>query len=190
VIELVSPTGVGPSTVRPEDDAASDPRTGQRWYCVHTLPRREAFAAQHLEAQGFRAFLPQIVKTVRHARKVQTIKAALFPRYLFVALDLDRDRWRSVNGTFGVSGLIAANGRPDAVPEGVVEALLACQDEAGTTRFSLREGQAVRLLAGPFADMIGLIERLDDKGRVRVLLDLMGGRVPATVAAAYLQPAA
>jgi transcriptional antiterminator RfaH len=32
--------------------------------------------------------------------------------------------------------------------------------------------------AGPFADLIGTLERLDDNDRVRVLLDILGGKVP------------
>jgi transcriptional antiterminator RfaH len=35
----------------------------------------------------------------------------------------------------------------------------------------------VKVAAGPFADLVGRLERLDDKGRVSVLLRLMGGSV-------------
>ena len=53
----------------------------------------------------------------------------IFPRYLFVVLDLDRDRWRSVNGTFGVARLVMMAGdRPQPAPHGVVEALVALAD--------------------------------------------------------------
>src|SRR5213594_3582300 len=75
---------------------------GHRWFAVHTLSFGEARAQANLENQNFRAFLPKRQKTIRHARKLTTVEAAFFPRYLFVALDLHRDRWRAVNGTFGV----------------------------------------------------------------------------------------
>ena len=81
-------------------------REGERWYAVHTLPFGERRAAAQLENQDFSAFLPKRQKTIRHARKLSTITAPFFPRYLFVALDLDRHRWRSVNGTIGVSSLV------------------------------------------------------------------------------------
>ena len=68
----------------------------ERWYAVHTLPFGEVRAAGHLENQAFRTFLPKRRKTVRHARKLTTLEAPFFPRYLFVALDLTRQRWRSV----------------------------------------------------------------------------------------------
>jgi hypothetical protein len=36
----------------------------------------------------------------------------LFPRYMFMILDLPRDRWRSVNGTYGVDRLLMRSGDP------------------------------------------------------------------------------
>src|SRR5277367_4580277 len=87
--------------------------SSERWFLVQTQAKREFGAALQLEAQEFRIFLPHVLKTVRHARKTRTIKAAAFPGYLFVALDIRRDRWRSINGTIGVSRLITGgNGAP------------------------------------------------------------------------------
>jgi len=85
---------------------------GERWYGVQTRPHREFRAQTQLAAQGFRSFLPLHRKTVRHARKLRTLSAPLFPGhlflflFLFLVLDLSRDRWRSVNGTFGVASLV------------------------------------------------------------------------------------
>jgi transcriptional antiterminator RfaH len=100
---------------------------------------------------------------------------------MFVVLDLGRDRWRTVNGTFGVASLIMAGDTPEPAPFGVVEQLLGYVDDNGIVRFDsdLREGQMVRVTSGPFASAIGCLERLDANGRVRVLLDIMGGKVPA-----------
>lgn len=153
----------------------------ERWYVVHSLPRREAGTEIQLLAQGFRAFLPRMTRTVRHARKLRTIDAPVFPRYLFIVLDLQKDRWRSVNGTFGVASLIMTRDMPEPVPQGVVEQLLEYTDEAGVVRFDrdLREGQSIRVATGPFAQALGRLERLAANGRARVLLDIMGGNVPA-----------
>src|SRR5215216_7584524 len=85
----------------------------ERWFLVHTLPKSERKAEFHLGAQGFRTYLPQIRKTIRHARQLKTVRAPLFPRYLFVILDLQRDRWLSVRSTVGVSSLFSSrDGRP------------------------------------------------------------------------------
>ncbi len=73
-----------------------------RWYAVRTQPNQEARAEHQLQRQGFATFLPRIGKSVRHARKLRQVRAPLFPGYLFVQLDLTRDRWRAVNSTYGV----------------------------------------------------------------------------------------
>jgi len=83
-----------------------------RWYVAAVQPGREDSAERHLARQGFATFAPRHLRTVRHARRAMTRKVPLFPGYLFVALDLARDRWRSVNGTFGVRGLVAAGPAP------------------------------------------------------------------------------
>lgn len=163
----------------------------QRWYVARSLARQEARAQFHLVQQGFAVFLPLMTKTVKHARKIRTVRGAVFPTYMFVALDLAQDRWRSVNGTFGVAALIMAGEAPEPVPAGVVEHLLAYLDEDGVVRFDrdLREGQSVRVKTGPFASAIGSLERLDANGRVRVLLDIMGGKVPALLDRSALEAA-
>src|SRR4029079_1490330 len=86
---------------------------------------------------------------------------------------------RSINGTLGVDRLLMYGGEPQAVPLGVVENLIAATDDRGNVRFDfhLKEGDAVKVIAGPFADFVGQFECLDDNGRVRVLLELLGGRV-------------
>lgn len=164
----------------------------ERWFVVYTLPRRELQARLHLEWQGFRTYLPHIQKTVRHARQMRTVQAPLFPRYLFIELDVARDRWLSVQSTVGVSHLVTCDDRPLPVPAGVVEGILERTDEAGLTLLDseLCEGQRVRILSGPFSEFIGTLERLDEAGRVRVLLDMMGSAIPVALRRSALAPAA
>ena len=164
----------------------------ERWYLVHTLPHGERRAQLHLGAQGLRTHFPTIEKTIRHARQLRTVRAPLFPRYVFLILDLGRDRWRSVWGTAGVSSLYSCDDRPDPVPEGIVEILITNSDEANLALFTsgMATGQSVRILSGPFANVVARLERLDAAGRVRVLLDMMGTTVPVAVRRGAICPAA
>ncbi|MDW8371349.1 MAG: transcription termination/antitermination NusG family protein [Geminicoccaceae bacterium] len=168
--------GANPSLATGERWSTPSLATGERWYCVMTQPRREAWAFENLARQGFRGWLPLLTRTVRHARRVRTVKSALFPRYGFLALDLGRDRWRSVNGTLGVVGLLMDEDRPRPVPPGVVEQLQALADAEGAVRYGLEvvPGQRVRVLTGPLADRLAIVTRLDEKGRVALLLEILG----------------
>ncbi len=164
--------------------------SGERWFLACTWPHREATAETHLRRQGFRSFLPQYLKTVRHARKMRNVIAPIFPRYLFVALNLERDRWRSVNSTMGVTTLFMVNDRPVPAPAGIVETLIRSADRSGGLQFSdsLERGQKVRLVAGPFAQALGVLDRLDDAGRVEVLLEIMGGGIRVRLARSWVEP--
>ena len=163
----------------------------ERWYVVRTLAQRERLAVQPLTNQGYRVFLPLHLKTRRHARKVETILAPLFPRYLFTILDLTSHRWRSINGTFGVERLLMSAGGPQAVPCGLVERLILAAEKDGSVRFdfALQEGQSVKIVAGPFADLIGRLEQLNGKDRVTVLLQLLGGTQKVAMSRMLLAPA-
>jgi transcriptional antiterminator RfaH len=162
----------------------------ERWYVARTLAQRELHAARQLTNQEFRAFVPRYWKNRRHARRVETISAPLFPRYIFVILDRTRDRWRSVNGTLGVERLLMQAGEPQAVPQGVVESLITAADTDGNVHFDfhLKEGQTIRVTAGPLADLVGQLEGLDDNGRVRVLLEIMGGKVRVALPQTLVAP--
>lgn len=155
----------------------------KRWYAVHTKLGSEESAAAHLGRQDFEVFLPRSLRTTRRARKISTAAAPFFPGYLFVRLDLDAQRWRSIDGTFGVKGLIKAHDRPLAAPESVIEALIAATGEGGVLDLAcgIAPGARVRVIGGPFADQFAVVERMSGADRVRVLLSLMNRPVPLEI---------
>jgi len=172
----------------------TSPELNRRWYAVQTQPHREQRAALNLARQEFRVFLPLHRKTVRHARRFREACAPFFPRYLFVQLDIGRDRWRSVNGTYGVSQILSDGQKPRPVPAGIVEEMQAAADQLGLVRLDSRllPGQRVRIMAGPLSGLVGELVALDENQRVKVLLDFLGKRTLVAVAAerVRLMPAA
>ncbi len=163
---------------------------GARWYVVHTQPNGEARADLNLRRQGFSTYLPRYARGRRHARRHDVVVRPLFPRYLFVALDPARDRWRSIHSTFGVSSLVAAGEDPVPVPDGVVDEIRARETDEGFVRLGLpagvRPGSPVRLIDGIFAEATGVLERIADANRVAILLQLLGREVRVFVSPACL----
>jgi transcriptional antiterminator RfaH len=98
---------------------------GQRWYTAFTQPNGETRAAMHLRNQGFPTYLPRF-RRCRNGRQPDKVVAPLFPRYIFLGIDLDRQRWRSVNGTIGVTHLVCHGGRPTTIDQSIVAAI-ACR---------------------------------------------------------------
>jgi transcription elongation factor/antiterminator RfaH len=153
------------------------------WFLVHAKTGREPLAQTNLMRQDFETFLPLTYRTIRHARKIQTRTTAYFSGYLFVQLDLQRDRWRCIDSTTGVLRLVKARERPLQAPQSLVATLKQATDERGVlclTR-NLTAGDQVKLTKGPFADQLGTIESLQPDNRVRVLLSIMSGSVPIDV---------
>jgi transcriptional antiterminator RfaH len=149
-----------------------------RWYVAQTHAKAEHKALFNLDRQGFTAYLPQYRKRRRHARKTDWIKAPLFPRYIFVAFDPQRARWRSISSTIGIAHLICTSERPLPLPDGVIDDIRARETADGlvdlTEPAPFEKGEAVRVTAGPLAHLIGFFEEMTDSERVTVLLDMLG----------------
>ena len=157
----------------------------QRWYVVQSQPNAELKAVAHLDRQGFATYLPRYMKRRRHARRVEHVPAPLFPRYLFVGIDMAAQRWRSIFSTVGVSCLVCSGDMPQPVSDQIVAALHAREDEAGFVQLDLRPsfrvGDKICVLDGALAGCFGLCEGMKDSERVAVLLDLLGRKVRVTV---------
>lgn len=151
---------------------------GTSWCVVYTKPNEEARAASHLSRQNFGVYLPRYAKIRRHARKTDRVVRPLFPGYLFIALDLARDRWRSVKSTLGVVNLVMSGERPVSLPCGVLDAIRAREDAQGLVSLSLPPalavGSRIKLLDGIFADHGGVLDSISDERRVAVLVQLLG----------------
>jgi transcriptional antiterminator RfaH len=164
---------------------------GMRWYVARTQRARERLAIQHLAFQGFSAFRPMTVRTVRHSAKFIKVPTSLFPGYLFVKFDVSQHGWAAVNGTTGVSSLIMSGNRPSATPKGLVNQLkISFGDRCeGANGPSFAVGDRVQLTVGPFANKLGQLHEVDSAaGRVRVLLEMMGRETLVTTKYAEIQP--
>jgi transcriptional antiterminator RfaH len=155
------------------------------WYVVHTQMNAEMKAARNLVRQGFDIYLPKFLKRRSHARKVEKVAAPLFPRYLFVCVDITAQRWRSIQSTFGVSHFVSNGPHPTPVADNVLCVLKAREDANGFIQLDQRPrfvpGEKVRVLSGPFSDNLALFDGMGDRDRVAILLDLLGRKVRVSI---------
>ena len=140
------------------------------WYAVYTSPRHEKRAAEHLAQRGIECFLP-LYSSRRHwkdgSRKV--LQLPLFPSYLFVRIAL-KNRFE-VLGVPGVLSLVSAGTKPACLPDFEIE-LLRSGLAAGKAEphAYLRDGESVRIVAGAFAGMEGLLEQSNNHYRIVMTL--------------------
>lgn len=154
--------------------------TASQWYAVHAHAHCENKAVAHLQRQGFETYLPRYLKRRRHARRIETVAAPVFPRYLFVSIDVTTQRWRAIQSTVGVVGLVRNGEALAPVPPQVIAALKQREDGRGFIQLSdkprFAPGDQVRVIDGVFSDCFGMFEG-NDQDRVSILLDLLGRKV-------------
>lgn len=173
------------------DQPAGPGLTFDKWYVAATQPQKEALAQGQLQNQGFGAFVPRFRKQRRLARRVVDVLAPVFPGYIFVQAEPAQYPWRSINSTRGVRQLIGAgSGSPKSVAPDVMAAIFArCSSGLIDTLMPvLVPGMAVKFISTAFADRIATIEQLDERGRIRVLLEILGQPVSLNVDAGALEP--
>lgn len=162
----------------PVGELAEPSETGglrvKSWYCAYTHPSQEAIANAELQARGFETFLP--VLTIESLDG--TLKSGpLFPRYLFVRLDLE-ERWQPARYARGVSKLLGdmANSTPTPIRTGIIDLIKdQCnfQSEIKVSPTRVGPGDRARVVQGAFTGFDGLCLASGPK-RVQILLSLFG----------------
>lgn len=151
------------------------------WHVVQTHNHTEAKAQIHLSRQGFETYLPRYLKRRRHARRIDTVASALYPRYLFVSFDTAVHRWRAIQSTVGVARLVCNGDTPASIDAAIIGNLKHRENADGFIQLERRPafviGDTVRIREGAFSDCLGLFESFSDRDRVTILLDLLGRKV-------------
>tara|TARA_Y200000002_G_C22363943_1_gene530249 strand:+ start:71 stop:586 length:516 start_codon:yes stop_codon:yes gene_type:complete len=149
----------------------------KKWFIAQIKLNSYKSAIQNLERQGFETFLPMMETTQIQQNKFIYKSTYVFPGYMFVGFDPLISTWTKINSTYGVSKILAFNKKPSEVPSDLILELKARYETKSnpTQKENLQKGDSIKFHAGPFANLIGEVESVDEKNRVWVLLESMGG---------------
>ena len=158
---------------------------GTSWFLAQLKPNCGNVAEKNLKRQGFQTFLPMEEETRQRNGKFITVMRPLFPGYIFVAFDVARGFWRTINSTNGITRLVSFGKEPTAVPRDLVSQLmLRCDAKAQLLPPKLlKPSDQVTLIKGPFANFVAEVERIAPDRRVWVLIEIMGGKTRVAVGA-------
>ncbi len=166
----------------------------RRWFAVHTYSGYEYKVKKQLEARVttmhltdriFQAIVPieEVVEIRSGARK--TVKHKLLPSYVLVDMTLDEETWHCVKETPGVTNFIGTSStEPLPLEQSEVEDILRQmqvtgdgQSQPAMPRFTI--GESVRIIGGPFADLIGQISEIHpDRNKLTVLVSFFNRETP------------
>lgn len=162
------------------------------WYAVHTKPRQEATAELNLQRQGYETYAPKIRLRKRRRDKWTKVVEALFPRYLFIRVDANKQSLAPVHSTLGVAGLVRFGQLLRPVPDEIIDYIRQKENpethQHHADEWPHQPGDAVQILEGPFAGLTGIFQAANGEDRALLLIDLLGRRnsidVPMDVIAA------
>ena len=159
-----------------------------KWFLVYTKAKQEQRAKKNLENQGFQIFLPLIAFAKINQSKSITLEV-MFPRYLFIEINLERDNWSCIKSTRGVSHVVVFGQRFAEIPHQVIVHLKSGADENDIfkqkiTRQKFQKGDKLVIEKGIFKDKKATFLSKKSKERVRILLkfvnDLITVDLPAS----------
>jgi len=160
-----------------------NPIASRFWYVIQTKLANERRVETHLLNQGIEVLLPML-ETFQypHGNMVQKIKP-LFPNYLFGKLDINVHYYK-VKWTRGVNRILGNGVEPIPISEKVILTIKERMGENNLVKLEdeWKEGDLVHINSGPFKEMVGIFQKkMSDRGRVKILLNLLGVDVPVQI---------
>lgn len=149
------------------------------WYAIQSKPKQEERVEKNLRAWKIDTLLPKLVLLGRSGNGSCARIGAMFPGYLFARFDAC-DMLAKIRYTRGVSKILGTGDGPTPVGVSVIEAISARMDPSGLVRLtsSLRPGDPVRVIGGPFKDFLGVFEQSATAAqRVTLLLSTLNAQV-------------
>lgn len=160
----------------------------KKWYVVNTYSGHENKVKEKLEMRAesmdmkdyiYRVIVPEeTVVESKDGKEVSKVKK-LFPGYILVEMVMSDEAWFIVRNTPGVTGFIGSSGKgakPTPLQPYEVDNIL---NSMGISRIDtyneLKEGDAIKIIDGPFVGMTGKIESVDLENKmVNAIIDLFG----------------
>ncbi|MGH2447638.1 MAG: transcription termination/antitermination protein NusG [Chloroflexota bacterium] len=188
------------TTEAPEENEAAEEQyiapENSQWYVIHTYSGYEAKVqknlAQRIESMGMKDKIFKVVVPMETTIEMKNGKRApskhnMFPGYVLVNMieleegdDASNQAWFVVRNTPGVTSFVGAENKPIPLPEEEMQAILK-QTVSPTPRVAptFTRGQNVRIIDGPFAEFIGVVDEVSaERQKVKVLVSFFGRETP------------
>lgn len=175
----------------------------KKWYVLHTYAGYENKVKTNLESRAqsmgmedhiFRVVVPEeekIETTKTGKEKVETLKT--FPGYVLVEMVMTDRSWYVVRNTPGVTGFVGSHGagsKPAPLLDEEIEAILSqLEGKEHQAELDLEVGDAVTIIDGAFAEMVGKITEIDsEKMKLKVTIDMFGRETTAELNYDQVEP--
>ena len=165
------------------------PHPQSKWYVLHTYSGHEGRVTEtliqrvqtlHLEDRVFEILIPTQEKIQISSGKKANVTEKIFPGYLLVRMVMDEETWISIRTTPGITGFVGVGNKPTPISAAEVKSIQKFMTiTAPKYKTTFSKGQAVKITDGPFSDLLGTIDQIDeDRGKIKVLVSIFGRETP------------
>ncbi|WP_283621245.1 transcription termination/antitermination protein NusG [Limosilactobacillus avium] len=165
----------------------------KRWYVLHTYAGYENRVKSNLESRaqsmGMQDYIFRVVvaeETVREVKdgKAKEVVENTFPGYVLVEMIMTDQAWYIARNTPGVTGFLGSHGggsKPTPLlPEEVERIMKRMGADITVNDIDVKEGDTVKVIAGPFADLTGKVTEVDhEKQKLKVNVNMFGRETSA-----------
>jgi transcriptional antiterminator NusG len=162
-----------------------DQHPDAEWFVIHTYSGYENKVKANLEHRIasmdvidkiFQVVVPTEEEIEIKNGQRRTVQKKVFPGYVLVQMMLTDESWYVVRNTPGVTSFVGSGNKPIPLSTQEVRQILKQMEvEAPKARISYQRGQSVKVVDGPFAEFIGVVDDISlEKGKVWVLVSFFG----------------
>jgi transcriptional antiterminator NusG len=162
-----------------------------KWYIVHVLSGFENRVLKtlkerivnHSMTEYFADILVPEESVVANVNgKKRTMKKKFFPGYVLIKMIMNEKTWHLVKDTDKITGFIGGTkDKPMPISDEEAASMTASLAEGfkrTRTVANFSEGDSVKVIEGPFASFVGVVENISDKGKVKVQVSIFGRPTP------------
>ena len=157
------------------------------WYAIYVRSRHEKKVHQLLLEKGVESSLP-LIKTIRKwSDRKKKVEIPLFRGYVFIKIDIGRDKLNILK-TAGVVKFIGIRNKPSKIPDEEIHWIHMMMEKFPEVQNEkeIPAGKKVRVSAGPFKGIEGVVVRVGNRSRIVVLIESIMHAVSIEINPTYL----
>ena len=146
------------------------------WYLIKTKSRQEHVAIKNLENQDYSTYCPTVTIKNKHI--------VLFPGYLFIYLDKEKENWSPIRSTKGVVNFVRFGLNFAQVPDTIVKFLKANElinKEKLNNLNRFKSGDKIQITDGVFKNCVAIFKSSKSQERVLLLMNILGQQQSITI---------
>lgn len=159
------------------------------WYAIHTYAGYENVVLrnlrQRIDSLGMNDKIFNVVVPIEKKIKIKggkrvEVEEKIYPGYVLVDMVVTDDSWYVVRNTPRVTGFVGAGVNPVPLKKEEVDFLFKKMDSSTPKHnIDMTIGESILIVDGPFKDLEGKVNSVDnERGKVKVLVSMFGRETP------------